>query len=535
MPIKDNTNINAIISNAEDYKSGYNASTNTPDLDVAPSSSIRKGDQYNVTVAGTFFTIPVEVNDVLMALIDNPTTEADWLITQGDILPLLATQGAAKGSMQDMQDLNHSTGVYEGGSISDDGDGTITVSSGNGTIRATDSGVAGLYFTSWVADSGVNVTLIDNALNYIYVEYNGGSPRVIATSVKRTDLNTNIYLGSVYRTGTELHITSQSRISINDHAALMVRRMNATDPTARESGGVLYATGTRNIGVTTGVFWYGFNRFTTPVKDTSGANTFKYSYRDGLGGWTGVTSQTQINNLNYDNGSGTLAALTVGKYGVHWVYIDVDGDLHVVYGQGDYTLVEAQAVKIPGDVPPYFQDHAILVGRIIIGQAASAFTAIESAFGTTFSGGSATDHGNLLGLSDNDHPQYLPKAGGTMTGNLVVDGVTESVDASPITVSANPEVLDITHKTILQRRLRTGTAEVFSLSDPTLHNGKSFSVFLHQVATGNPVATSVTFTGADPGDAGTFVVSNLNDKVDLVNFVCLNNKWYMSAIKGYGI
>jgi len=129
----------------------------------------------------------------------------------------------------------------------------------------------------------------------------------------------------------------------------------------------------------------------------------------------------------------------------------------------------------------------------------------------------------------------LPKAGGTMTGNLVVDGVTEKVDSSPITVSANPEVLDITHKTILQRRLRTGVAEVFSLPDPTTHNGKSFSVFLHQVATGNPVATSVTFTGADPGDAGTFVVSNLNDKVDLVNFVCLNNKWYMSAIKGYGI
>jgi hypothetical protein len=60
-------------------------------------------------------------------------------------------------------------------------------------------------------------------------------------------------------------------------------------------------------------------------------------------------------------------------------------------------------------------------------------------------------------------------------------------------------------------------------------------MFVHQVATGNPVATSATFTGADPGDAGTYVVSNLNDKVDLLNFICLNNKWYMSAIKGYGI
>ena len=33
----------------------------------------------------------------------------------------------------------------------------------------------------------------------------------------------------------------------------------------------------------------------------------------------------------------------------------------------------------------------------------------------------AIDHGALSGLSDDDHPQYLPKTGGTLTGDLVLD------------------------------------------------------------------------------------------------------------------
>jgi TRAP-type C4-dicarboxylate transport system permease small subunit len=36
------------------FQGGYNAATNTPDLDSSPSSSIKKGWSYVVTVAGSF-------------------------------------------------------------------------------------------------------------------------------------------------------------------------------------------------------------------------------------------------------------------------------------------------------------------------------------------------------------------------------------------------------------------------------------------------------------------------------------------------
>ena len=63
---------------------GYNASTNTPDLDASPISVI-KGGTYHVTVTGVFFTINVEVGDALIALVDNPTLETDWLVLQTNL------------------------------------------------------------------------------------------------------------------------------------------------------------------------------------------------------------------------------------------------------------------------------------------------------------------------------------------------------------------------------------------------------------------------------------------------------------------
>ena len=56
------------------FQGGYNASTNTPDLDSSPSSSIKKGWSYVVTADGSFFTEQVRVGDLLIAQQDAPTT-----------------------------------------------------------------------------------------------------------------------------------------------------------------------------------------------------------------------------------------------------------------------------------------------------------------------------------------------------------------------------------------------------------------------------------------------------------------------------
>lgn len=73
-----------ILAGGATYVGGYDASTNTPDLDTAPSG-IDQGDMYTVTVAGTFFTTDVEVGDLIIAEQNNPTLEAHWTIVNKNL------------------------------------------------------------------------------------------------------------------------------------------------------------------------------------------------------------------------------------------------------------------------------------------------------------------------------------------------------------------------------------------------------------------------------------------------------------------
>ena len=67
------------------FQGGYDASTNSPDLDSNPSSSIKKGWSYVVTADGSFFTEQVRVGDLLIAQQDAPTTLAHWVTVQNNI------------------------------------------------------------------------------------------------------------------------------------------------------------------------------------------------------------------------------------------------------------------------------------------------------------------------------------------------------------------------------------------------------------------------------------------------------------------
>lgn len=76
--------VDSTVSGAMTYKGGYNAATNTPDLDTTPIATAI-GDFYTVTAAGTFFTVAVEVGDSIIAEVVNATTEADWTIVNRNI------------------------------------------------------------------------------------------------------------------------------------------------------------------------------------------------------------------------------------------------------------------------------------------------------------------------------------------------------------------------------------------------------------------------------------------------------------------
>lgn len=445
-------------------------------------------------------------------------------------LPLARITGSTYSTVQHLQDIFHSTGWTSGGAIANDADGTITIAAGTGLIRATDDILGTIYYTDWSAESGANVALVDASINYVYVEYNSGSPQVIATTTKRTDENTNIFLGTVYRDNVTLHITTTRVPRVGDHALQMINRMKLLQPFAHESGAILSEVGTRNIAWTAGVFWEGLASFPTLLGDSSGAapsnNSFEYFYYNGsswitldevvdavifsgaglddatsggsfngshslsvnviidsTGGtdtfkWnylgndgvtvvetTGVaitgaaqslidgvevtfaatTGHTvndawlieaylskQIDNTQYNDIATGLATLSNNKYGVHWIYLDIHGHVSCLFGQGDYTLTEAQDAPVPATLPAEFEDHIRLIGKIIIKKSEATFTVIENNYMSPFVGSITASHDDLTDVVANEHIDHSTVSVNTASLSGLSGGGTIAANRSHI-------------------------------------------------------------------------------------------------------
>lgn len=76
--------VDSSIASQVTYQGGYNAATNTPDLDTSPSG-VSTGYMYTVTTAGNFFTIGVEIGDVLIAEQDDPSLESHWTVVNKNL------------------------------------------------------------------------------------------------------------------------------------------------------------------------------------------------------------------------------------------------------------------------------------------------------------------------------------------------------------------------------------------------------------------------------------------------------------------
>tara|TARA_R100001463_G_scaffold56084_1_gene107969 strand:+ start:634 stop:1938 length:1305 start_codon:yes stop_codon:yes gene_type:complete len=98
------------------YQGGYNAATNSPDLDSSPSSDIKKGWTYTVTADGSFFTEQVRVGDVLIAEVNAPTALTDWTTVQNNIdLADLTTVGIGNVNASAADLLDGLSVTYSGG------------------------------------------------------------------------------------------------------------------------------------------------------------------------------------------------------------------------------------------------------------------------------------------------------------------------------------------------------------------------------------------------------------------------------------
>ncbi|OIO53618.1 hypothetical protein AUJ46_04475 [Candidatus Peregrinibacteria bacterium CG1_02_54_53] len=367
----------------------------------------------------------------------------------GGTLRVETMGNATYSTIQDLQNIFHSTGYVDGGEITDGGSETINVAAGQGLIRSADSGTGTLYFFDWPASSGLSIAT--DTIRYVGVQYNGGNPQVVVKTTDSWDNNTEFPLGSVVNETGTLQILHNPQ-QVGDHAARMIERSYQTSPFARDSrdGGLMLGeTGTRNVTVSAGALWDRLNRFDLSAIDTSGSDTFD-TY---LGTTLDTAGATQWDNQNYDNG-GVKTTLTTGRYANLWFYMESDGDLVMVYGTNQYgNLASAEAESAPATIPNRIISHGKLIGRIVFKKGENTASSIHSAFTTTLSLASAADHGNLAGLTDDDHTQYL-----LLTGR----GGQSITDSVEVTGTASGRILSFG-----QRLTGSGSVSIRTVTDST--------------------------------------------------------------------
>ena len=396
----------------------------------------------------------------------DPTTDqqaATKKYVDGVTLPATQVEVSEIGTAtyDDLQDLINNTvsaGYVSGGLITatSPADGTIAISAIKGYLKSTDNELG--ITQSFDLDGTTAFELTNNDTNYIYVDFVSGPRFQVTTTRADIESNRQFTIGRVYRVDNVTHIV-QSGIQLPNFVRISHERLKETRGFEQASGGAISETGERYIVSTGGVFYLGNNKIETTGVNTSGAPTFTRHYHV-AGNWSSDTqSQICAAAYQYDNGT-ALANLSNNKFGVFWVFIHFDSDLHVVVGRGNYTLAEAQAAILPA-LPNIVSDFGALAAKIIIEEDATNFLTVQGAYERFFPISGAFEHNDLGALQGGTTDQYqhlntaehtvaIQAATDALNGYMSLayaaklDGIAENADVTGSNVPKAHNLIDTT-------------------------------------------------------------------------------------------
>jgi len=309
-------------------------------------------------------------------------------------------------------------GVLEGGIITIVSGLTFSISEGFGYLESIiDNSIIKRY--DWL---DTQHTLLPNQNQYIYINQNG----ILSNSGTRPNSIYNIVLGRVVTNSTDIIMIDSSPLNASHTSNLYGNLFrNALGP-IYDSGSIVTENVTPyHLNVSEGDYYFSTNEY-LPSGGTD--ITFTMYYRDGLSGWT-TSATTEVIN-GYDDNSGTISPLPLSAFTKHTLYVIGEGvneQYFLVLGQNQYpSLVQTENAFLPTP-PTYFDDSVTQIASIYIQQGVSNIVQIEDirpVIGFKAGGVNASSlHANLLGLSADDHTQYLLVDGGrAMEGDLDMGG-----------------------------------------------------------------------------------------------------------------
>ena len=257
------------------FQGGYDASTNTPDLDTNPSASIKQGWTYAVTKAGDFFTETVEDGDLIIAESDAPTALSDWTVVQNNVG--VATAGATDGA------------TTKG--IAGFNSGTFDVSA-TGWVEVKTGGISDAMLAStFNKEIGTSTDLATADVDV--VEEINVTDGVITSMSKRT--LPNAATGSVGVT----QIATQAQVDAGtDTFRYVTPATLASAQASRSYTGTYPATNTNTFSIATGVHGLANGPWIIQTYDSKGVQVFMDVLADQT---TGTVTFTGSSNLGANN------------------------------------------------------------------------------------------------------------------------------------------------------------------------------------------------------------------------------------------
>ncbi len=391
-------------------------------------------------------------------------------------------------------------GLFDGGVITHVSGLTFEVSSGFGYLEKTIGD--GIHMRiDWLP---TQITLLPNTENYLYFNEN----EILSSSGSAPDDTNNIVLGRVVTDSSTVRFIDSSPY-IAAHTSNLFSNFN------RSALGPIYSTGsivTENVtpyhlNISSGDYYYSENNF----KPSGGTDvSFIQYYRDNLTGWT-TTGTTEVVN-GYDDNSGTISPLPLSSFTKHSLYVVGEGineTYMLVLGQATYsTLVEAEGAELPSP-PNYFDDSVAPIASILIQQGMSGITEIQDirpVIGFKAAGVSASAvHANLLGLSADDHTQYLLVDGNrAMSGNLSMGGnaIFSALTVNGVTVESHAS------------RHKNGGADEIATATPApseIPKADSFGKLDGWISDASTTVKGLTRLSTSPASASVPIAVGVND------------------------
>lgn len=347
-------------------------------------------------------------------------------------------------------------GKLSGGSLSIANSTTVNISAGRGlALNPTDHSIREV---EWPLSA---YTFSSDGVYYTGLNYLGN----VITSSSALSSHNSVTFGKVIVNNSAILDVEEVDNNIHDLLSHTVENLKARFGTAVKTGGAVSVT-SNVITVTAGT---AFNGADDMVIDLSNVTTFRTTWLNGST-WN-YGSLTTTLPYQYSN-SGTLTAITTFTKNTLWVKPRKTGTntYYLVMNPQQFAssaLAESSTLMTP---PPWFNETVIPLASFIQ-SSSSVIKIVDERFATTTSSSSTvTLHSDLMGLSADDHTQYLlvngtrPFGGTLNMGNNTITSVT-SINGVNITSHASRHAPDGADP------LATGTP--VELSDLSLSNGSA--------------------------------------------------------------